>query len=253
MSIFANIFGNAQSAQPTQATAVPAQAQANQPAPPGNIPAPQVPAAQTPNGEASAPVPQVPETPADPLDAYKDLWNTDPNSAAQSAPESYMPELSQETLAKTMGGVDFTKHISPDLMATINAGGEEATAAMLQAINTVAQQSMMQATLVASKLSNQGISKAASKFQETLPEFLRSQQANTYARDTNPLFNNPAVKPVMEATQAQILQKFPNATPAEVTKMTQDYILAMGQAFAPKPEPAAPAAGDVDWSTFLGS
>lgn len=224
--------------------------QQQQPATPGNITAPTVPV--TPTNEASAPVPAVPNTPVDPLDAFKDLWNNEQNTAA-ATPNSFMPEVNQDILAKAMGNVDFTSHITPDVMKTITEGGEGAMQAMLKAMNTVAQQAMIQSTLVNSKLSQQGITNAATKFEETVPQMLRRQQAESHARDNNPIFSNPAIKPVMEATQLQILQKFPNATPQEVTKMTQDYILAMGQAFAPKPDASALPAGETDWTKFLMS
>ncbi len=80
---------------------------------------------------------------------------------------------------------------------------------------------------------------------------LRQQGAANHLKETNPIFNNPAVAPVVQATQQQLLQKFPNATQAEITKMTQDYILAMGQAFAPAPAASPEAETEMDWEKFL--
>ena len=78
---------------------------------------------------------------------------------------------------------------------------------------------------------------------------LRTQSAANHLKDTNPIFSNPAIQPVIEATQQQLLSKFPNATPAEITAMTNNYILAMGEAFAPKP--VTPVSKDTDWENFI--
>jgi hypothetical protein len=65
------------------------------------------------------------------------------------------------------------------------------------------------------------------------------------------LFSNPAIKPVIDATQAQLLQKYPDATQAELTKMTQEYIVAMGAAFNPQTPASDLPAGEEDWSKFV--
>jgi hypothetical protein len=108
---------------------------------------------------------------------------------------------------------------------------------------------MVQATLVGNKLSEKQVAAAIEKQMAGLPDMLRAQGSTEHLRTTNPIFENPAVKPVVDATQAQLLQKFPNASNAEITKMTQDFILAMGESFAP-PTPAL-APGETNWDNFL--
>jgi hypothetical protein len=148
-----------------------------------------------------------------------------------------------------MAGANFAPQITAEQQAAITAGGEGAQEAFNAALNSVAQQVMTQATLVGNKLGEKQIQAAIEKHMATIPELLRTQGSTEHLRTTNPIFENPAVKPVVEATQAQLLQKFPNATHAEITTMTQDYILAMGESFAP-PGPTTPD-GEQDWNAFL--
>ena len=65
----------------------------------------------------------------------------------------------------------------------------------------------------------------------------------------NPIFSNPAVAPIIEATTSQLQTKYPDASPAELTQMAQDYVLAMSQAFNPETPPETPA-GETDWSDW---
>jgi hypothetical protein len=117
-------------------------------------------------------------------------------------------------------------------------------------MQAVAQKAMVQATLVSSQLTKKAVEDAVAATRATLPDLLREQGAQNHMRETNPLFSNPAVKPVIEAARSQLLQKYPNATHSEITGMVNDYIRAMGTAFAP-PAPSVAGANDVDWEAFM--
>lgn len=216
---------------------------------PGNIPDPAslqdgvAPSATTPAAGSATP------TGADnPLAPFAELWKNEPKSPTDSTPEPDF-NLTQEAVQSIVSKTDFSKVVSPEHMAAIAAGGEGAQAAFAMALNQVAQHTMVQSTLVNNKLSQKQIEAAITKQLAKLPNTLRQQAATDHLNSNNPLFSNPAVKPVIEATHAQLLQKFPNATNAEITKMTHDYVLALGNSFAP--QVAAPTApGDTDWSNF---
>ena len=234
----------------------PAQQPAQQvPAQPGNLPA-QAPAASNPapNAEPNGTVPNQPEGEKSnsPLAEYEKLWEpnpTDPNAPA--APKD--TPLDPAAVHKAVASADFSKVITADNLAAITAGGEEASKAFVNSMNAVAQQVLAQSTLVNNKMTEQAVKKALEQHSAGLPEMLRSQAAADHLKTSNPIFSNPAVTPIIEATQTQLLQKFPNATAAELTKMTNDYILAMGQAFAPAPpvDPNAPV--ETNWDTFLNN
>ncbi len=193
------------------------------------------------------PVVAKPITPELPLDQFKTLWDdipTDPNAPAPDVPVV----LKAEDIQKAVADANFTQAITPEQLTAIAAGGEEAQKAFGEAMNLVAQQVMVQATLVGSKITDNAVAKALETERSKLPQMLRDQATTAHLTDTNPIFDNPAIKPIIEQTKAQLLAKNPSATPAEITKMTQDFILAMGEAFSPPSPDLAP--GETDWSKF---
>lgn len=234
MSIMDRIFGT----NPAPAAAP----QAQQPAPQaqGNIPS-------APTVVAEANNPTAPVTPASPLDQYKTLWENEPNKDGESTEQQ---PLTNEQVSKAMEGADFSKGMDANLLAAIAAGGEEAQKALPQILNAMARQVMTQSTLVNNKLTEQAVAAAIAKQQKSMPSLLRQQQATDHLKSKNPLFDNPAVKPVMEAARDQLLLKHPNATTAEITDMVHNFVSAMGESFAPKKVTKA-SPDDIDWGTFL--
>jgi hypothetical protein len=233
----------------SQAAPVPAAPVAPTTLPPGsNIPAPNTPAVP---GQGVVPVtaavPATPVTPESPLDTFKDLWEPVPVDPNATVPAVVAP-LTAEQVQTAVDKANFSQGITQEQLAAITAGGDGAQEAFSLAMNSVAKQVMVQSTMVNSKLTERAVEAALEKQSAQLPQLLRAQANKAHLSDTSELFANPAIRPVVEATQAQILQKYPNATPLEVTTMTQEFIQAMGSHFQPEViDPDAPA----DWSNFL--
>lgn len=247
MGLF-DIFTSQPATQP--ATQQPASPQQQQPGAPGNIPNPGE-AGAAPATTNGGTLPAAPTEPADnsPLATFKDLWEpipTDPNAPSDTAPKP----LSAEDVQKVVSKVDFTSMLGQETLASIAAGGEEAQKAFQQAMNTVAQQVMVQSTMVSNKLTEQAVAAAVAKQMKELPSLLREQSIANHSAESNPIFKNPAVKPIIESTQKQLAQKFPNATPQEIATMTKNYIIAMGEAFGPPPATNKSEDG-TDWEAFL--
>lgn len=242
---FLNIFGSSTPAQQAPAPAA-------QPVQPGNIPAPTMVAASSngtaPNGVvptiAAAPV--VPETP---LADYATLWET-PTVTGQDPTLVAPPELTHELLNKAMQSVDFSSSITPEMSQAIMQGGEGAATAFAQAMGAVAKRVMVESTLVSNRLTKQAVDHAVRTSSAAIPSTLRAQTVTNHLLETNPLFSNPAIKPVVAATQQQLLQKYPNATNAEIATMLNDYLMAMGSAFSPKPAAVANV-DEPDWTKFM--
>lgn len=218
--------------------------------------APVQPGAIPPNAGTTDPlVPAEPvTTPAEPADnsplaPFSGLWETkpaDPNNPNPAEPVVLKAEDVQKIVAKQ----DFVGMLSPEDLAAVTSGEEGAQEALSKVLNTVIQNVMVQSTMVNNKLTEQAVAKATAAQAAKLPEMLRQGRAKDHLVTENPLFNNPAVKPVIEATQAQLQRQFPNATDAELTKMTQDYVVAIGESFAPPPTTTTDSSGEVDWSDF---
>ena len=230
------IFGAKPEATPTAPVAAPAAVPPAQ----GNIPA-------APTVLAEPANPTAPQIPASPLDQFSTLWENDPTKQAEG--EVAKP-LTAEQIQTAMGKADFTESMDPNLLAAITAGGEDATQALPQILNAMARQVMTQSTLVNNKLTERAVAAAVEQQQAALPALLRQQQATDHLKTSNPLFDNPAIKPVMEAARDQLLLKHPNATTAEITTMTHNFVTAMGESFAPAPV-VTKSADDVDWNKYL--
>ncbi len=243
MSIMSKLFGT----QPAAAPVDPA-AQVAVPPNQGNIPAAPTVALNPDGTPAVAAVPEVKDE--SPLAPFANLWEdapVDPN--APKAPAAYVPPTAEQVQA-SVAKADFTKNFTPEQLAAVTSGGEGSTEALLQLLNSVGQQSLAQSTMVNSQLNEKAMQAAIAAEVAKVPGLVRDQTVQAHLKDTNPLFTNPAIQPVIAATQQQLQAKFPNATPAEITTMTQDYIKSMSEAFAPKPVVSVGTGAD-DWSNYL--
>lgn len=222
----------------------------------GNIPAASTVPVEPGNPTAPVVTPAVPAEPAkpqSPLAEFSGLWDTKPTDPANPPPAGPTP-LTAEAIQKVVGKANFASGITPETMTAIAAGGEEAQKAFAAALNAATQQAVTQAILASNKLTEQAVATAENKFAASLPELLRNQAAADHLKSSNPLFADPAIKPIIEATQAQMLEKNPTATHAQITEMTQNYILAMGEAFAPKKVVNDNVVGtETDWEAFLSA
>jgi len=255
MNMLANLFSSAPATPAAPAaTAAPATPPAA-PATPGNIPdgvAPSNPA--TPGTEANgmipAPAPEGTQTPDSPLAQFSKMW--EPVADAEGnvkAPAQLDATKLQEIISKA----DFTSTIGTDNLARIAAGGEEAQAAFTESMNSVAQQVLIQATMAANKMQEQAIKTALDSQTASIPELIRTQNASNNLQAANPLFSNPAIKPIIDAVQVQLAATNPTATPQQLTEMAQNYVTVMGEAFNPKAPTTVPGQVDtnINWESFL--
>lgn len=200
----------------------------------------------------------VPEGAADdkdksPLDEFSNFWDNDPNA---KPPENYKVEsVDPAKLKEVMGKVDLTKALDQETLAAINAGGEGAQAAMLKALNTVAQQSMMQSTVVANKMLEDTVTKMQSSMESKMEDLIKRNSLNAELTNKNPIFDNPAVKPVIQAVQHQLSLKNPNASTTELATMAESFVTAMAESFNPNAgkttEPGGEETKAEDWGKFL--
>lgn len=197
------------------------------------------------------------EATKNPLDAFKDLWETpktDPNAPIQEN----MFNVDPVKLREAAGKVDFSQVVTPDVRAAIAKGGEEGVAASLNAMNSMSQTLYAQSALATTKIVERAINEAHSKWNADLPGHIKRHNVGNSLREENPALNHEAVKPLTSALEAQFVQKFPNATAAEINAMAKDYLKQTFQAVfpdmkeTPKEAPGAkkkPA--ETNWDEFL--
>jgi hypothetical protein len=221
---------------------------------PGNIPAgnpnPAHPA--NPTAPAATVAATEPAGPVSPLDAFKGLWETDPNAKAPVPTPGMFDNVTPEKLQEAARKNDFSKVATPELLAAINAGGEGATAAMVQMMQGMAQKGFGDSAFATTKIVEQALAAQQEKFMAQLPALMKNQNVSENLRNANPIFNHPAAAPMLEVMKAQVIQKHPNATAAEIQAMAQDYLVNFASAATPVTQTAASkaAAAEMDWSSF---
>lgn len=235
-----------------QQTATPPQV-----AQPGQTPPP----VTTPPGATDPTNPTVPAnspgTPGEPkvespLDQFADLWKIDPNAAAAGKAENLFnidPAKLQEAASKT----NFSQVISQDTIQKMAAGGQEAVEAFVDSMNKVAQATYAQSAMATAKIVEQALGKAQESYDARIPNLIKQHQVSDNLRNESPIFNNPAVSPLISAMEVTFTQKYPNASASEITKMAKDYISAISTSLAPQqPQaPVDPSKQEYDWSKFL--
>lgn len=251
MSIFAQLFGS-QNPQPQQ------QAQPQQPDPndgagqPGNIPPAAAASATGKSSEGTAPNGTIPAggAPGSPLDAFADLWKNDPATDGQNS-DAFTLNIDPKKIFEAAGKTDFSRALNQELMQKIAGGGEDAVKAMAAVMNSVAQASYGQSTVATAKIVEQALAAQQEKFTQLLPNLIKQHQVSDNLSSENPIFNNPAVQPIMDALKSQLAVKHPQATAGQLTEMAKKYVGALGTSFSPAPKAAEGKSKDYDWSEFL--
>jgi len=250
--LMAKLFGSVipQTNQQPQQTSV-------QPSPgtPGNIPNPTTVPQSSPGTANNGIVPNtVPNEEKNklPLDQFKTLW--EPVKVEEGKqPITQNQNLDPDKLQELVSKANFSKVLSPETLSSIANGGEGAVEAFSTALNSVAQQVFMQATLASDKMLEQRLNSAMKAQEAKVQELVRQNQVSDTLNSKNSIFKDPAVAPVISALKSQLATKYPDATTTELTKMTEDYMIALAETFAPKSNqtnnPNAPK--EQDWEKFL--
>ena len=239
---------------------VPAPAPAAPVVPPTTgVPAPKIEPLVGPGTEANGTIPDTiklnedgtPVEPASPIDQYKELWHTEPVKDGDE-PKS-PPVLDATKLQEKVATIDFSNVLTPEMITAVTAGGEGATEAFAKALNSVAQNVMVQSTLVNNKLIEQAVERTKTETLAIIPDLIKSQTLNNTLLENNPLFDNPAIKPMIELATKQFEVKFPTATAPELTKMAQNYVLEMAKYLTPQTQKPGNLADkeEFDFRTFL--
>lgn len=193
----------------------------------------------------------------DPMADLAKLWETTPVDPANPTPATpgYVPKIDPKQLGDTVGKMDFTKQITPEQRAAMLSGGEAGLTAMMDLINSVGRQAVATTYQAGQNMMASALERAEAGFMEKVPGHVRN--ANTSAAlATNPLVNNPAYAPLVDNVKNQFLNKFPKATPDQVSVAVNGYFDKMAADLkAPATNAAKPdntqklraGAGDADW------
>jgi hypothetical protein len=200
-------------------------------------------AVQTAGVAANGVLPQVTVDEANkpPLDNYKDLWNN-VDKGDGKGPETYF-NVDQKQLMDSARKQNFVDAVTPEQMALIAAGGQDAVKALLD-------------TMTTTQIVEQALAKAETKFSSLVPDMVKSAGVSESVMSSNPMFSNPAAQPIISALATQLRVKHPTASVQEITSMVHDYTKDFAKMFntdAKEAEAAKAKSNEpTDWAQTLG-
>ena len=204
---------------------------------------------------------------APPVDQFATLWDTDPNAVDPTNFSNGLNfNVTPEQLAAVADKLDFSSVVPNSIYDRINAGGEDAKAASMEMQNLIARAVYQQNALGTIKLVETATQRAQQGMSAMIDQKFKMLGLADTTATQNPALTNPAVKPLVDMIQQKIVQKFPNATSAEIAAKTTEYFNQVGSAFNPTASQAAAQASQqprvglalpedkgTDWAEYLFS
>jgi hypothetical protein len=111
-------------------------------------------------------------------------------------------------------------------------------------------QLLTQTSGISEKIAREGIT----RLRDTIPNTVRSISTTSNLQKQNPIFNDPAAKPMVDMIRSQVELKNPTATPEQVTEQVAKYFNDFAGVIAPKAKPAEasnPYGGTTDYQNFF--
>ena len=190
------------------------------------------------------------KAPESPMEQFKDVWNPipiDPN-APQDIP------IDAAKIFEAAGKVNFSQVLSREDLAKVSEGGDGAVQILIDSMNKISQATYGQSIVAANKMVDIAVAKATQKFEASIPNLVKQQTLRDNLYTKNPAFSNPAIAPVIEALKTQLSEKFPKATPTELTSLAENYLSGAAALISPpsqKDSSKSRGPAEEDWSLYL--
>lgn len=163
------------------------------------------------------------------LDKFGELWKA-PTGADGKPTEklnpSMIPPLNVDVgkLTEAAAKLDFAGSISDDQIT--KAFGVQADKEAIKAVlNSVGRSGWVQGTASTAEITKQSLTHAqAALTGSVLPDAVRDATITDAVNKENPIFSNPAAAPMLVAVRDQLMLKYPQASPAEISKMAGEYV-----------------------------
>lgn len=194
-----------------------------------------------------------------PLDAFSDLFTIDKDAKQKPAVGSVF-EVDPVKIKDASKQMDFTKNISDELLEKIRGGGEEATSALIAAMNQMSQTNYAYAVALATQMAKKASEHTLEQVQALVPDLVRNLRANEDFSNENPALNHPAAQPLIKAMMQQFATKYPDASPKELRVKATEYLSTFGKLFQTddnaglldKTKPGVKTGPqETDWSKYL--
>ena len=218
----------------------------------------------TPSGTGPGAFPAAGKGDESPLAGYAKLWENDPKAPPKPS-DSVVFNADPAKMLEAAGKIDFASVIPKELAEKALKGDPQA---FMEAMNKVTQATYAQSAGASTKLIEQALAKQVDMFKTTIiPDIVRQTQVRSGINSENQILANPAISPVVEMLQAQLIKQNPTASAdviqAKVTELMKGMSTEIAKSYGyTVTEKAADTAGtnngpgrpgETDWSKFLGA
>lgn len=209
-------------------------------------------------GQATDPNNQQQQQPADPLQQFQDVWKrpTTANNAGGIDPNNIVG-IQPADIEQRLNSAQFAPQITPDVMQAIQNGDVQQLQGILDSTARTTASRVMNAMI---GIINKALPEYGTHLSGQFNNTITDQLTRTNMVSNNPVFANPAIKPLADVLTTQFRLANPQATPAQIEQQVTQFFQATGQAFgsqqAQQAQPQGnqytpPATDNVDWGNWL--
>lgn len=186
------------------------------------------------------------QTPANPLDAYKKMFDNAANTG-QQAPEF---KLDPEVLGKVSSSMDFTKGVQQETVQKALAGD---VTSLMEVIKSVGQNAYRASIEHNTALTGAYLDQRSTFDTTKINGGVRQQLTQAELAQT-PNYEHPVIKNELNRIASQYARANPDASPQAIAKAAQTYINDLYSAMNPSQsggDSSNAGGGEMDWSKYL--
>lgn len=198
---------------------------------------------------APAVAPEKPVEPVNPLDVYKNMFDTSKNAAEDVAPAF---KLDDKVLNEVSGKLQFASGVNPELMQRAQGGDVNA---LIEMMNVVAQNAYKAAISHGTALTDTHLNSRAEYEKKTLGSKVKEQLISSQLADV-PNANHPVVKAELARIASMLAKQNPDASAEQIKTEAVRYLKEVQAAMNPtdQSQQTQKTAGEIDdWEAFLTS
>lgn len=187
-----------------------------------------------------------PETQINPLDAYAKMFENAAKSSDIQAPSF---KLDPKVLSEVSSSMDFTKSVPQDMIEKALQGDAKALMNVIQSVGRAAYSASLEHTTA---LTDKYLSQRADYEAQKLNTGVR-QQLMSNELSSAPNFDHPVIRAELTRVANQFAAANPDASPQEIAKAAQKYIMDLSSALNPptnKKQSSKESEG-IDWVKYL--
>ena len=173
------------------------------------------------------------QEPKSPLDDFADLWEPRKDKDGKPIVQNNEPIVAfdEQKFNDALSKLDLTKSIDPELRQKALGGDQQALSELL---NGVGRSTLGLTAKMVTSLVKDSVTRSQDQIRREMGESQRSFATKQNLVTENPVLNHPAVSPLVSALEAQIRNKFPDASPQELTQHAKTALFSMAEAIIGK-------------------